>query len=285
MLAIPDDTLDRWIREDVPVLDLTTHTLALRGIPGRMTFSTREDIVVCGTEEVARILQKLGASAAPGFHPSGSALSAGDDLITATGPVEALHAAWKVCANILEHASGIATRTRRLVDIARTSAPPGRHVSVAVTRKGFPGTRELAIKAVLAGGGMPHRLGLSETLLVFGQHRAFLQPESVFEQQIPHFRALACEKKFIVEAHTAGEARRWARAGTDGIQFDKLPPGELAPIVAELRATRPGLLLLAAGGITLANAAAYAASGVDALVTSSLFYAAPADLGVTITPA
>ncbi|HEY9248834.1 MAG TPA: ModD protein, partial [Rariglobus sp.] len=285
MLAVPDDTLDRWIREDVPVLDLTTHTLALRGIPGRMTFSTREDIVACGTEEVGRILQKLGASAAPGFHPSGSALSAGDDLITATGPVEALHAAWKVCANILEHASGIATATRHLVDTARTASVGKHPVNVAVTRKGFPGTRELAIKATLAGGAIPHRLGLSESILVFPQHRAFFNSDEAFALRIAELRTRCREKQFIVEAHNPDEALRWAEAGADGIQLDKLPPAKLAETVRKLRELRPDILLLAAGGIHSGNASDYAATGVDVLVTSCVFHAPPADIGVTINPA
>ncbi|MFA6961986.1 MAG: ModD protein [Opitutaceae bacterium] len=284
MLTIADHTLEQWLREDLPYCDLTTHMLGLGDTPGRMIFKTREDIVVCGTEEAFRILQKSGSFPEPAFRRSGTRTTAGEQLLVATGTAESLHAAWKICANLLEHASGIATRTRRMVDTANAAAPAGRHISVAVTRKGFPGAKELAIKAVLAGGGFPHRLGLSETLLIFPQHRSFLPPDALAEK-ISELRSQACEKKLIVEACTADEARRWASLGADGVQFDKLTPALLAPLVTELRATYPRLLLLAAGGINQSNTAAYAATGVDVLVTSSLHYSEPADIGVTLSPA
>lgn len=284
MYHIPDDTLDRWLREDAPYLDLTTHTLGLTTEPARIVFHSRQPATVCGTEEAARILQKLGAQPSPSFLPSGSPAAPGDLLLAASGPAAALHLGWKVCANILEHASGIATRTRQLAEIARSSAPAGRHISIAATRKGFPGTRELAIKAVLAGGGVAHRLGLSETILVFAQHRVFFPSDSVFASRIPELKARACEKKFIVEADTPEEARLWAEAGADGVQFDKLSPPALAEAVTGLRHAFPHLLILAAGGINVSNAASHAAAGVDALVTSSMFSAPPADIRVAITP-
>jgi molybdenum transport protein len=235
MPSIPDRILDDWLQEDAAFgLDLTTRTLALRSTPARITFSARHPLAVCGTEEAARLLQKLGASPAtadPHAPPLASGISArpGDVILSATGPVEALHLGWKVCANLLEHASGIATRTRQLVDAARAASPPGRPVSIAATRKSFPGTKAVALKAVLAGGGIPHRLGLSETVLVFAQHRAFFPSDADFAGRIRTLKAAGCEKKFIVEADTAAEAFLWSDAGADGVQFDKLPPAELAP--------------------------------------------------------
>ena len=151
------------------------------------------------------------------------------------------------------------------------------------TRKGFPGTRALAIKAVLAGGGSPHRLGLSETVLVFGQHRALLATHDEFFRQIPAWKARAPEKKFLVEAEGIDDALAAVRAGADGIQFDKLPAPLLTTIVAELRADYPHAILLIAGGVTEQNLIAYAESGVDGIVTTALYNARPLDIGVTVT--
>lgn len=283
MLTIPDNTLESWLREDVPFFDLTTHALGLGKSPGRIVFSAREDVVVCGTEEAVAILRKLGATCAPGFLRTGAAAHAGDVLLSAHGTAESLHAAWKVCVNILEHASGIAGAARGMVETARKASPAGRRVTVAATRKGFPGTRELATKAVLAGGAVPHRLGLSETLLVFPQHRSFLKP-AAFREKIDGLRNDACGKKLIVETSSAEDALGLAELGIDGLQLDKIPPDALAPLAAALRQARPGLLLFAAGGITRTNVAAYAATGVDVLVTSSLYCAAPADIGASLSP-
>ena len=82
--------------------------------------------------------------------------------------------------------------------------------------------------------------------------------------------------------HTRLHVHSGAQAGADVVQFDKVTPEQLARIVPELRAVYPDIPLLAAGGIHGGNAAAYAASGVNALVTSSLHHAKPADIGVKI---
>ena len=83
----------------------------------------------------------------------------------------------------------------------------------------------------------------------------------------------------------ADQARALARAGVDGIQFDKIPADELAALVAELRAIDPHCTLIAAGGINAKNAAAYAATGVDGLATTAPFSAAPLDMSARILPA
>lgn len=280
MPAIPDDTLDRWIRETAPCGDLTCSTLGLDRQPGRATFTAREPLVVCGSEEAARIFEKCGAGARI-LRASGEDAAPGDALLAAEGPAGALHTAWKVSINVLEYASGIATRTRRLVEIAREGAPG---VQIAATCKTFPGTRELSAKSVLAGGGILHRLGLSETILVFDHHRAFFADLGTFLRQIPAGKRNACEKKFIVEAETAAQALALAEAGADGIQFDKMPAAELAENVRTLRALRPDILLIAAGGITGHNAAALAATGVDVLATSAVYFGKPADIAVEIRP-
>jgi molybdenum transport protein len=76
-----------------------------------------------------------------------------------------------------------------------------------------------------------------------------------------------------------------AEAGADAVQFDKVPPDQLTPWCAELKARFPGLIVLSAGGVGPKNVQDYARTGVDGIVLSSVFHAKPADLGVTITPA
>lgn len=271
-MRIHDATIDRWIAEDVPYFDLTTHLLGIAGEPGRIFFAARETTVACGSGEVSRIFDRFGIRTGSAV-PDGERISAGQLLVEGFGNAEALHSAWKVSVNVLEYACGVAGRTKALCDAARRGNPM---VEVVSTRKGFPGTKELALKAVLAGGGLPHRLGLSETILVFDHHRTFLGrplPELMGE-----LRRRSCEKKIIVEAVTLEEAAELAAAGADGIQFDKVEPDRLSRFVVELRRERPGLLILAAGGINIQNAEAYAATGVDALATSAMYFGKPADI-------
>ncbi len=206
----------------------------------------------------------------------------GTEFLAAEGTAAALHTGWRAALNILEYASGIATATARLVAAARRVNPD---IAVVTTRKTFPGTRKTAIKAILAGGALPHRLGLSETILVFKQHLVFMGGRENFLNSLPELRAQAREKKIIVEAESLAEALPLAAAGVDVIQVDKLPPPDLAVLVREVRAVNPTVQISAAGGINEGNAAAYAATGVHILVLSSLYFSKPADMGVRMAPA
>jgi molybdenum transport protein len=279
MYHIPDSYLESLISEDVPYLDLTTHLLGIDDAPGHITYLTREDCVLCGSEEVARVFERLGA-AVDGFEPSGSVLGAGSSFFEATGPAGALHAGWKVCLNIFDHYSAVATKAHRVTGAAHEVAPG---LPILTTRKSMPGTKPLMAKAVACGGAIPHRLGLSETVLIFDNHTAFIGGLDGLIERLPAIRAASCEKKVFVEAD-AEQARRLVSAGVDGIQFDKLTPDALRALVPELRAADPRLTLIAAGGINEDNVREYAATGVDGLATTALFSARPLDMSARVTP-
>ena len=278
--CIPDSDIERFIEEDIPYGDLTTHLLGIGTNPGRIVFTTREETTLCCTEEAARVLHKSGATITS-CMPSGTKVSAGIEFLAADGPAQALHMGWKVALNLLEYASGIASRTQRIVEKSRAVNPA---VSVVTTRKSFPGTKKIAIKAILAGGALPHRLGLSETVLVFRQHTAFLGGLENFLGSVAELKKKAHETKIIVEADTAEEALLIARSGADIVQLDKIVPAELADTVTAIRAENPTILISAAGGINEANAAEYAATGVDIIVLSSVYFGKPSDIGVSIQP-
>ena len=273
------------IQEDQPFLDLTTHMLGIGDKAAVMRFRCRQDITVAGTELAAQILDACGLTMTES-QPSGALAATGSILLAAEGPASAAHSAWKVAQNLLEYACGIATYAGQLVQQTQSVNP---QVAVVATRKNIPGIRRFAAMAALAGGVMPHRLGLSESVLVFDQHLAFLGGLSPFLQQLAQYRRRVPSSKIVVEVqktdHALTDALALAQAGVSGIQFDKLPPGLLAGIAAQLRVVAPEVMLFAAGGITLANIQSYAASGMDALVTSAVYHATPADIGVEIRPA
>jgi len=212
---------------------------------------------------------------------SGSMVDAGVPILTASGSASSLHAGWKVAINLLEYASGIATRTRTIVNSAR-QVNPG--ITVLTTRKLFPGTKKVALKAIMAGGALPHRIGLSDSILVFRQHTAFMGGLDSFLDTVAALKDKAPEHKIIVEAETAEEALKIASAGVDVVQVDKLLPERLSLLVQQIRQLRPDVKISAAGGINSENAAAYAATGVDMLVLSSVYFGKPADIGVIINP-
>ena len=275
MLRISDARLDELIAEDVPYIDLTSEILGIKEVQGEISYYTREDCVLCGTEEATRILERLGAQVIEST-PSGTRVLAGETFLSAQGPAHALHAAWKVCLNIFDHTSAVATATRALVDEAHAG---NEACEVVTTRKSMPGAKDLLTKAVMAGGAFPHRLGLSETVLVFDHHITFLGGFDAFIQQLPTFRRRCVEKKLFVEA-SASQALVLAKAGVDGIQFDKIPPQDLGALVNEVRAIDPYITLIAAGGVNVKNARAYAQTGVDGLATTWPFNAKALDMSV-----
>lgn len=275
MLRISDARLDYFMAEDVPYVDLTSEILGIGGAPGEMEYFSREACVIAGVDEVARLAKAAGCEAEL-LHGPGERIEAGEAILRVRGLAGDLHQVWKVGLNLLDHLSAVATKTRAMVDAVHAVNP---RCEILTTRKSMPGCKDLLVEAVMTGGAFPHRLGLSETVLVFDHHMEFLGGFDEFVRRIPEFRSRCIEKKLFVEA-SADQARVLAEAGVDGIQFDKVPVDELAVLVEELRAVDPHVTLIAAGGINPQNAAAYAATGVDGLATTALFTAKPLDMSV-----
>lgn len=267
------------IREDVGLIDLTTIGLEIGAKRAKITFATKEPIVLCGVEFVDEMCKRVGLQTQC-FKACGDRLEAGELILIGYGRADAAHKAWKVCQNILEFLSGIASKTDRMLCLAREVNP---RIELLTTRKIFPRTKELALKAVYAGGGAHHRLGLSDSILVFEQHRAFFENDAAFEAQFKKMKQKYLEKKIVVEVVSLEEARYFARLGADILQCEKMSFETLSACVA-LKNEFPSLLLSATGGIGEHNIVAYAQTGVDFIVTSSVYHAKPSDIKVVIEP-
>lgn len=281
MVPIPEADIDRLIADDVAFGDMTTRTLGIAGQAGIIRFTARDPMVACATEEAARILARFGAIPRLSLS-SGQTAAPGTLLLEATGTAGALHAGWKVAQTLMEWSAGVASSVRDIIDAARSVAPS---IVVACTRKSVPMTRALSIKAVLAGGGAMHRTGLSDTLLVFPEHRAFLGEEPL-HSTLARMRAAAPERAIVVEVANDGDAMLAIAAGADVVQLEKFPPEAVARLIGRLNGARPERTrIAAAGGIDASNAAAYARAGADVLVTSAPYTAKPRDVQVRIAAA
>lgn len=291
--TITDTRIDQLITEDVPYMDLTSHVLGLTDQPGEMEYFTREACVLAGVETVERIAAKLGCAVESAL-PSGSRLEPGQVFMTVRGTASQLHRMWKVCLNVFDHFSAIATKTRTMVDAVHAVNPA---CEILTTRKSTPGVKDLTVDACLTGGAFPHRLGLSETVLVFEHHLTFLGGFEKFVEQLPVICPRCVEKKLFVEVDAeralvlarvnaesarvcaeSGGAVAWA--GVDGVQVDKMPADKLGDLVKELRALDPRLCIIAAGGVNVETCAAYAATGVNGIATTAPYTAKPIDMSV-----
>lgn len=272
--------VESWINEDAPMVDLTSQLLGIGTQAAMLTVRARHPVCVALTEEAARMFTLLDAEIL-GLVPTGTRVQAGDVLLAVRGPAAALHRGWKVAMNLLEHMCGVATRTAEIVDKVRAVSS----IAVLATRKHLPGMKKPLIKAILAGGAQPHRLGLSETVLIFENHLRLVGGREQLPGLLQAMKAAACEKKILVECETREQALQALAAGADGVQFDKVPVASLGEWCRAIAISHPGAVCLAAGGIRLENVQEFARSGVHGIVLSSLYHAAPADLEVRIHPA
>ncbi|MFB6255596.1 MAG: carboxylating nicotinate-nucleotide diphosphorylase [Haloplanus sp.] len=259
---LTDEQVDRWLREDLGHHDVTND------VPGVTTgrLVATEDGVAAGLDAAAAVFGRLGVEADP-LVAAGARVDAGNAVLEVEGAARSVLRGERVAVNVAGHASGVATRTRRAVDAARTVRDD---VAVAGTRKTTPGLRGVEKRAVAAGGGDTHRLDLSHMVLVKDNHVA----EMGLEAAIERFRERASmATKVEVEVETPADGPRAAEAGADIVLFDNLPPEAVAEGVDRLP---EDVLAEASGGIGLDDVPAYARTGVDVVSMGSLTHSAPA---------
>ena len=272
--------LEQLMVDDVPYGDLTTEALGIGGAAATMEFAARDSMVLALAEDAAAIIEICGCRVDL-LRRSGTALEPGTPILKAQGAANGLLRSWKVAQTLIEIWSGVATTAREIV-AAATAVSPG--IVVACTRKNTPGTKLFAVAAVKAGGAVMHRLGLSETVLVFPEHRGFLGNEPLPET-VHRLRRAAPEKMLVIEVTTIEAAMAAAEAGFDVVQLEKFAPSDVVTLVGLLGGTKRRPVVAVAGGVNATNAATYAQTGADILVTSAPYLTKPRDVQVRIHPA
>jgi len=276
--VLDDGALWQLLAEDAPYGDLTTEALAIGARAGCIRFFARDPMTVCGTEEAYRLCELSGARAE--LHVASGQFAPPDTLLLeAEGTAEVLHRVWKTAQTLLEWCSGVASCAAEIQAAARRGHPDAR---VAGTRKNVPGVRRLAVKAFRAGGAVMHRCGLSESVLIFAEHRQFLGDETP-ATTLTRVRRHCPKQPIVVEVHSRDQALAWA--GADVLQLEKFTPAAVAETVAALNNCAATPLIAAAGGIHAGNAEDYARAGARLLVTSAPHQAPPRDEQVRFVPA
>jgi len=263
--------------EDVGYFDLTTFGLEIEDKVGEMIFYPKKEITLCGVDEVKKILNQLELEYVF-YKKCGDNLEAKELFLKCQGKASKLHKAWKISQNIFEYMSGIATYTSLLVSLAKEINP---HITVSTTRKNFPSSKKLMLKSVMCGGGVAHRLGLYDSILIFKEHRVFLGDKTTIEEKFATLKHKFLEKKITVEVDNFEEAFYFASIGADILQCEKMSHDELLKCVA-LKKEFPQLLLCATGGLNASNVQDFVRLGVDFIVTSSPYHAKPVDIKVEI---
>lgn len=270
--CLSDDALHALIHDDAPWGDLTTQAFGLRSAIGDVVLAARQPMTVCGLEEAARIYELLGA--VPHLlSSSGQHVRADVTLLRVHGPVPILLMASAAAQNLLQRASGVASEVARIVTELRAA---GHAIPLACTPHGWPGARGLTVKAVAAGGGIMHRMGLSDSVVLTPDHRVFL--DQSIDDMVGRLRKHQPERKLVCVAASLDEAMAFALAGTEIVQLDGMSPESVRATRAALHASRLHPMLAVSGDVHAGTAVAYAEAGADLLVSSAVHQAAPREV-------
>ena len=253
--------------EDIGRGDVTSAAALPPGLRARATISTEEPCIVAGLFLAPLAYQQVDpALAVEVLLAEGATAGVEAPAVRITGPAAAILAGERVVLNLLQHLSGVATLTRRFVD-----AVAGTHAAIVDTRKTMPGLRLLEKYAVRMGGGVNHRFGLDDGILIKNTHVALAGGTAAVVARV---RAQApASLRVQVECRSAGELEAALAAGADAVLLDNRTPAEAATLIRLVAGRVPVEI---SGGVTLANVAAYAASGADRISIGALTHSAPA---------
>jgi len=270
------DEVEQLISDDVPLFDLTEHLLNITGKEGIIEFRTRHRAVVTGIGLIEKLAKQLEVESLYSADP-GEWVEPGELVWKGRG--SGVIRLWKIAQNLLEYGMGVATYTRKMVESAQKFNPD---LEILTTRKVIPFTKKVALQGVMDGGGIPHRVTTTETILVFQNYINLFGGWKRFFSLFAQLKKKGVEKKWVVEADSVEMGIKLIQLGVDVVQLDKLPPSQVAKIVKFAHPAQ--VKVLAAGGIKLDNVAEYAQTGVDGIVTTAPYFAPSADLKVTIAP-
>src|SRR3954451_21310196 len=250
-----EDLAAAAIEEDLAGgVDVTSTSTVPADLQGTAAFVSRADGVVAGIPVAMAVLDAVGEVEFLARSADGTPVQRGTSVLEVRGPVQLLLTAERSALNLLCHLSGIATLTRRWAD-----AVAGTGAHVRDTRKTTPGLRLLEKYAVRCGGGVNHRMSLSDAALVKDNHViAAGGVVPAFTRVRPAYPDLPLE----IEVDTVAQAREVIDAGADLVLLDNMSTDDMREVVAYARGRAR---LEASGGLRLDNARAVSETGVDYL--------------------
>ncbi len=267
--SAPHDPIAIALAEDIGPGDLTSQYFVGDGNRSARIIA-KEPAIAAGVETAEEVFARVDPQLVVKIErPSGSVVGVGETVIEITGASRSILTAERVALNFLQRLSGVATLTRRYVEAAK----PHR-AQILDTRKTTPGLRALEKAAVVAGGGVNHRFGLYDMVMVKDNHLAAEHGLAGLAGAITRFRAENPEVRVEVEADRLDQVRDFLTlSGIDVILLDNMSCADMAEAV-RLGAGR--VQFEASGGVTLDTVAQIAATGVDFISVGALTHSARA---------
>ncbi|HEX8881172.1 MAG TPA: carboxylating nicotinate-nucleotide diphosphorylase [Candidatus Acidoferrum sp.] len=282
------------LAEDIGPGDSTTAATTSPTAMARAHILARQTMVCAGLPLAANVFRALDPEMAVDcLHADGSFIEPGVRLVELQGNAAAILTGERTALNFLSHLCGIATYTRRFVEqLAATKT------RIRDTRKTTPGLRLMEKYAVKAGGGMNHRFGLYDAILLKANHIAlaggikaaldkahtYVAPHSPAPRTASAYDAAGLDPEVVgpapleveIEVRDERELIEALKSGAQAVLLDNMTPERAAECVKIARGVRPDCVIEISGGITLENAHAYAEAGADFLSSGRLTHSAPA---------
>jgi nicotinate-nucleotide pyrophosphorylase (carboxylating) len=266
--------LESFIEEDLGYDDVSCNIIPDFKVQAEVV--AKEFGIIAGLSEATQIFEYFGILPTTGLT-DGDLVKENEIIFNLDGGARSILKAERLALNFLGRMSGIATLTRQYVEKA---AGP----RIACTRKTTPGFRKFEKKAVLAGGGDPHRFNLSDAIMIKDNHIEVIGLEKAI---IAAKKAASFTRKIEVEVETVDDAVRAAQMGVDIIMFDNMTVNEMIKAVKSLeeKGLRDNIILEASGGITIENVDKYAMTGVDVISIGALTHSSKwLDISLRIIP-
>ena len=275
-----EEKLKQLLAEDVGQGDVTSAAVVPSGLAVEAAVVAKEAGIAAGIEEIVILAESLGLNVKI-VVADGEQIKSGQVLMKITGDAQTILSAERTMLNLLSRMSGIATTTKRLTEKLRKAKLTAK---IAATRKTAPGLLYFDKKAVLIGGGDPHRLRLDNMILVKDNHIAIAG--SVENAVKRAKQAASFSKKIEAEVTSVTDALKAAEAGADIIMFDNFSPQRIREAVEALK--KAGffgkVLLEVSGGITEQNLLEYASTQVNIISMGALTHSVKAlDISLEVT--
>ena len=259
-----DDIIKAAFAEDLP--DITSESIFAPSDRGSARFLVKGEGVIAGLAIIESVFRTLDTSASVELlFDDGARVKPGDIVATVSASVIALLSGERTALNLLQRASGIATMTRRFVDLVE-----GTRAKIYDTRKTAPGLRALDKYAVIAGGGENHRIGLHDMFLVKNNH---IDRAGSIAAAVERIRSRNMPQKVMVEVRDMRELDEALALTPDFILLDNMNLDQLREAV---RRTNGRVPLEASGGINLDTVRGVAETGVDRISVGALTHSVTA---------
>lgn len=252
----------RFVEEDAPFGDVTSEAVIPEDLEAEAVIIAKQDGVIAGLEEAKALFEhfdvKVGVQ-----KRDGEEVREGDVIIELLGDARAILLVERTALNVMGRMSGIATEVRKLVERIKAVNPK---VRVAGTRKTL--LKPMDKRAILIGGGEPHRFSLSDAILIKDNHLALVP----LEEAIRRAKTFSIYKVVEVEVETLEDALKAAKAGADVIMLDNMTPEQIEDVLEALKheGLREKVKIEVSGGITPENIEEYAGLDIDVISLGAL---------------